>query len=100
MAEELGERTEQPTGRRLSEARAQGRVAKSQDFSSAVDLTGAVILIVLFGGGAMATMLTMLRRVLEGQVAGGELDVASGRSLAMWVGAAGLRVAGPGLLAM
>ena len=38
MAEELGERTEQPTGRRMGEARSQGRVAKSQDLSSALDM--------------------------------------------------------------
>src|ERR1051326_2310508 len=98
MAEELGERTEHPTGRRLSEARSRGQIAKSQDLATAVDLVGAVLLITLLGGGALGVMATMLRRILEDQTAGEALDVASIRPLAMWAGTQGLRVAGPGLL--
>src|SRR5262245_14898957 len=98
MAEELGERTEQPTGRRLSEARSQGQVAKSQDLASALDLIGAVALVGFFGGAALAAMSTMLRRVLEEQ--GAAVDLASVRPLAVWAGAKALSVAGPGLLVM
>jgi flagellar biosynthetic protein FlhB len=100
MAEELGERTEQPTGRRLSEARTQGQIAKSQDLASALDLIGAVLLLTLCGGAALGAMSGMLRRVLEDQVAGRSLDPASIRDLAVWVGAKALAVAGPGLLVM
>jgi flagellar biosynthetic protein FlhB len=98
MAEELGERTELPTGRRLSEARSQGQVAKSQDLATAIDLLGAVVLIAVFGGGALAAMAAMMRRVFEDQTPGSALDIASIRPLAMWAGAQALRVAGPGLL--
>lgn len=100
MAEELGERTEQPTGRRLGEARSKGQVAKSQDLSSAVDLAGAVILVAVCGSAAMAAMATMLRRVLEDQTAGQTLSIASIQPLALWVAAQAARVAGPALLVM
>lgn len=100
MAEELGERTEQPTGRRLSEARTRGQVAKSQDLSSAIDLIGAVVLIAAFGGAALAGLGTLMRRVLEGEVAGNPLDPESLTPLVLWVAARGAWVAGPALLAM
>lgn len=53
MPEDLGERTEDPTARRLSEARGRGQVAKSQDLSAAIDLAAGV-LILLFAGGYIA----------------------------------------------
>ena len=53
MADDMGDKTEDPTGRRLSEARNQGNVAKSQDLAAAIELTGAFILLLIFGA-AMA----------------------------------------------
>jgi flagellar biosynthetic protein FlhB len=100
MAEELGERTELPTGRRLSEARNRGQVAKSQDLTSAIDLLGGVLLIVLFGGAAIAGMAALLRRVLEGQVPGNPLNSASLDALLMWALVEGAKLAGPALVAM
>ena len=47
MAEDLGEKTEAPTGRRLSEARERGQVPKSQDLSAALDLVTSFALILL-----------------------------------------------------
>lgn len=73
MAEELGERTEAPTGRRLSEARNQGRVAKSQDLSAAVDLVGGMILLMLFGAGLVKAMGVVMRHVLSQNVGEGIL---------------------------
>jgi flagellar biosynthetic protein FlhB len=100
MAEDLGERTEQPTGRRLSEARERGQVAKSQDLTAATDLITAVILIAAGGGLATAVFAGMMRRVLEGQAAGGWLDATSIRATVVWVALQGAKVAVPALLAM
>jgi flagellar biosynthetic protein FlhB len=100
MAEDLGERTEQPTSRRLSEARDRGQVAKSQDLTAATDLITAVVLIAAGGGAALAVFAGMLRRVLEGQAAGGWLDAASIRATVVWVALQGLKVGAPALLAM
>lgn len=55
MPEDLGEKTEQPTPKRQSEARERGQVAKSTDLSSAIVLLGAVV-----GGAFFAP------RLLEG----------------------------------
>jgi flagellar biosynthetic protein FlhB len=45
MAEEMGEKTEMPTGRRLSEAAERGQTGKSMDLASAATLCGACILL-------------------------------------------------------
>jgi flagellar biosynthesis protein FlhB len=100
MAEELGERTEHPTGRRLSEARSAGQVAKSQDLSSAVELLGGVLLVAICGGTAIAGLASILRRVLEGQAPGNALDPASIDALVLWIAAEGAKLAGPALLVM
>src|ERR1043165_2598291 len=65
MAEDLGEKTELPTGRRLSEARERGQLAKSQDLSGAIDLITNVVLIVTFGGSLIKTISGVMRHVLE-----------------------------------
>lgn len=65
MAEDMGEKTEQPSGRRLSEARERGQIAKSTDLSAAIDLIGATILLALLGGMIVESMGSLLRRVLE-----------------------------------
>jgi flagellar biosynthetic protein FlhB len=100
MAEDLGERTEQPTSRRLIEARERGQVAKSQDLSAALDLAGAVALIAAGGGLGVAVLAALLRRTLEGQTPGGWLDAGSVREIAAWAGLQGARVLGPALLGM
>lgn len=65
MAEDMGERTEQPTGRRLSDARRRGQVAKSTDLAAAIDLIGATILLALLGGMIVESLGVLMRRVLE-----------------------------------
>lgn len=65
MAEDLGERTEQPTPKRRADARKRGQIAKSQDLSAAVImLTGLITL------AAMAPFvlerLVALTRILLG----------------------------------
>lgn len=65
MAEELGERTEDPTGRKLSQARSKGQVAKSQDLGSAISLVGGLILMVVFGAALFRAMGVVMRRSFE-----------------------------------
>jgi flagellar biosynthetic protein FlhB len=100
MAEELGERTEQPTGRRLSEARSQGQIAKSQDLASAVDLIGAVVLIAFFGGIGIGGLAAMMRRILENETPGNPLNTDSIQPLLVWAAAQTGRILGPALLVM
>jgi flagellar biosynthesis protein FlhB len=55
MAQETGqERTEQPTARRLSDARAEGRVPRSQELSAAVTLLVGAGLLGAAGGRALS----------------------------------------------
>ncbi len=77
MAEDLGERTEAPTGRKLSEARGEGRIPRSQDLGAAIDLIGAVVILVFLGGGLVQTLLVVMRRVLSDGTSDGLLTVDS-----------------------
>lgn len=54
---ELGEKTEQPTSKRLSEARQNGQVAKSQDLGTAVDIIGGFILVLAFASTMYSTIV-------------------------------------------
>ena len=47
MAEDMGEKTEAPTGRKLGEARERGQVVKSTDLAAAIDLAAVAIILVL-----------------------------------------------------
>src|SRR5438034_6666262 len=100
MAEELGERTEQPTGRRLGEARSQGQVAKSQDLASALDMIGAMLLLAIFGGAGIAALAGLMRRILENQVPGDALDAGSVDATLMWVALQGGKILLPALAVM
>lgn len=75
MAEELGERSEAPTGKRLSDARQKGQVVKSQDLSGVVELFGSVVLLIIFGGLITATSAGLMRRYLGADPAGADLTV-------------------------
>ncbi len=77
MAEDLGEKTEQPTARRMSESRQKGQVARSQDLGAAVGLLAAVALLVLLGGGILEGFARLMRQILSGQTAGDPLSVDS-----------------------
>lgn len=51
MADDFGEKTQDPTPHRLQQAREHGQFARSQDLSSALVLVGAVLLISWMGSG-------------------------------------------------
>lgn len=100
MAEELGERTEEATPRRLSEARRRGQVARSQDLASAVDLIGAMVLLVAFAGLIGANLGRMMERTLSLRTPGDPLSVDAIRDAAAYAGGQALRAALPVLLLM
>lgn len=98
MAEDMGERTEAPTPRKMSEARQRGNVARSSDLAAAVDLIGAVILLIVFGASVLATFSGVLRRVLGEDMA--NLDASAAAGLAVVALVRGLITAAPVLGAM
>jgi type III secretion YscU/HrpY family protein len=61
MADSSGEKTEQPTQKRLRDARKKGQVAKSQDLSSAIMLISSVCIIWLLSGALGGMFLTGVR---------------------------------------
>ena len=64
MAEDLGERTEQATPKRLRDAREEGNVAKSTDLSSALMLGAAAIALWYFFGPMLDRLGRAMERVL------------------------------------
>ena len=60
MANQAGERTEKPTGKRLKDAREKGQVARSRELASAVSLVGVTLALGWFG----VRMFTMVAEVL------------------------------------
>lgn len=65
-ADDFGEKTEDPTPRRLQEAREEGQVAKSQDFTAGVTLLGGVILLAVFGQQMLAGMKVLIETMMRG----------------------------------
>jgi len=74
MAEDLGEKTELATPRRLEEAREEGNVAKSQDFAGAIMLLLVTLTLWLAAMNMLGQSTGMIRRALEGDVLGNPLD--------------------------
>lgn len=70
MAEELGEKTEDPTGKKLADARNKGKIPKSKDLSGAIDLIAATCVVLMLGTFVAGRMADLLERSLGGQVFG------------------------------
>jgi flagellar biosynthetic protein FlhB len=70
MAENLIDRTEAPTPRRRREARAQGRVARSNDLVAACMLAGFLVLLPLCGPRLLGAMQGLLAEMLSPAVIG------------------------------
>ncbi len=95
MAEDMGEKTEQPSSRKLADARERGRVAKSADFSGALDLLGAVFLLVYLGKDLVQGLAGLTRALLAGTVPGSGPNLADLDQLLAWSGSHSTRVALP-----
>jgi flagellar biosynthetic protein FlhB len=65
MADDLGEKTEDPTGKRMFEARDKGQVARSADLSAAALMIFVCIYLVFFGGGIAENLAASMRGALE-----------------------------------
>ena len=87
MAEEMGERTEQPTARRRSETRNRGQVAKSQDFGSAIDMAGGFLLLLFLGAPLAGTLAGITRHLLDSRTSGHGLFAAEVGDYTSWAGA-------------
>lgn len=70
-----GEKTEQPTAKRLREARKRGQIAKSQDLTSAVLFVAAILVLWLAGDFMVGHLAALMRDSLTRAAAeGGKLD--------------------------
>jgi flagellar biosynthetic protein FlhB len=68
MAETTGqERTEDPTPRRLRQAREEGNVARSTDLTAALMLLAAIVLMYALGSRLFEAMVAVLHRLLSSQ---------------------------------
>lgn len=65
MAEDMGEKTEQPTSKRLSDAREKGEVGKSQDLTAAIIMTGALVLMIVFAQNTLVRTAAITRHNLD-----------------------------------
>lgn len=95
MAEDLGNKTEDPTAKRLSDAREKGQIAKSIDLSGALDMIGAAALIWLFGTTVVAGLSEVMRGLLADNAPSGWLDAESAPLLFGWALARGFAVVWP-----
>lgn len=75
MAEETGqERTEQPTARRLDQAREEGRVPRSAELSAATAMLAGAVLLGAAGGRALSDFATALFRESARALSAGALN--------------------------
>lgn len=62
MAESDGqERTEQPTGKRISDAKTKGQVARSRDLGTTLVLVSSAVGLLVFGGGIINALVSVMR---------------------------------------
>ena len=100
MADEMGERTEQPTSKRLSEARGRGQVAKSMDLSASIDLIGAALLLLAFGSFLIAGLAAIVRYLLDDRISGSALEPGSVAAMLWWAATHTAVLSAPFLLIM
>ena len=62
MPEQAAERTEQPTGRRLSKARGKGQVPQSQELTSIVTLLVLVAMVTLLAPNLLQWFMIQIRQ--------------------------------------
>ncbi len=100
MAEDLGEKTEDPTQRKLTEARERGQVARSADLSAAIVLTGAALLLYVFGSDILGGMGTFMRNTLEPESLGRGIHLQTVEDSVRFAVQVGMRLLGPVLAIM
>lgn len=88
-ADDAGERTEDPTSRRLGEAREEGQLPKSPDLTAAIGLLTALVLLQIYGHGLMTKFLELTFSI-------GQFEDLQGDELLTW----SRRLVSPALLAL
>lgn len=64
MAEDLGDKTEEPTSKRLEDARERGQVIRSLDLASAVVMLAAFLALLVFGASLIQALGGVMSRLL------------------------------------
>lgn len=98
MAEDLGERSEQPTPKRLSDARQDGTIARSADLAGAVLLLAATLTLAIATLPMLSRFKSVIEAVLSGETLGNPVDPADAITVIEYVALAGARVGLPLLL--
>jgi flagellar biosynthetic protein FlhB len=86
MADDPGEKTEDPTAHKLRKARERGQVGKSQDFGAVVMMAGAALLVAALGLLATGLISAMMRDVMAGGAPGHPTIAEDVNRLLRWVG--------------
>lgn len=86
MADDPGEKTEDPTAHKLRKSREQGRVGKSQDFGAVVMMAGAALLLAVMGLLATGLISGMMRDVMGGSAPGHATVAGDVKRTLVWVG--------------
>ena len=73
MAEQLGEKTEEPTSKKFGDARQRGQIAKSADLAAFIVMAGATVSCLLLGGMIFREMTLVTRYILSEEIMGTDL---------------------------
>lgn len=65
MADDMGERSEAPTAKRLQDSRMKGQVPKSTDLAGVITLFGGVIVVAIFGSAFMQLFEANMKHMLN-----------------------------------
>jgi len=66
MAEsDSGEKTEEPTAKKLSDARKKGQIARSKDLGTMFVLVGSAVAMLIMGNSLVAALSTMMKRLFS-----------------------------------
>lgn len=100
MADDPGERTEQPTEHKLRKARERGQVGKSQDFGAVVMMGGAALLLAAMGMMGVGLLSGIMRDVLDGSAPGREVVAGDLPQTLIYIGMRGVLILLPTMLLM
>lgn len=98
MAEDLGEKTEEPTERRRQEARRSGNIARSQELGSAVMLAAGTTLVAVVLLPSLGRFKAVIAAALDGDMLGNPVLAADATHLIEYVAVAAARIGLPLLL--
>lgn len=98
MADDLGEKTEEPTPKRRQDSREEGQVAKSQDLSGAALLVVATLTVAAASMWMLEEGSIVLSNVFDGSSVSDPLDPQAAQDILQYVGVSALRIAAPVLL--